>query len=62
VIAMALANRPTCSSRRADDRARRHRPGADPRAAQGLQAKLAWRCCFITHDLGIVRKIANDVA
>ena len=48
--------------RRADHRARRHRAGADPEAAEGpAEAGSACRMLFITHDLGIVRKIADRV-
>ena len=48
--------------RRADDGARRHRPGADPRAARRpAEARLGMAMLFITHDLGIVRKIADRV-
>jgi microcin C transport system ATP-binding protein len=37
---------------RADDRARRHHPGADPRASGGAEARLGMSLLFITHDLG----------
>ena len=48
--------------RRADHRPRRHHPGADPRSARrSPQAGSAWRSCFITHDLGIVRRFADRV-
>ena len=37
---------PAADRRRADDRARRHHPGADPRsAAPAASAKSAWPCC-----------------
>ena len=45
--------------RRADHRARRHRAGADPEAAEGPADRLGMAMLFITHDLGIVRKIAD---
>ena len=47
MIAMALANEPrTADRRRADDGARRHRAGADPRAARQAQGHArACRCC-----------------
>ena len=47
MIAMALACEPEAADRRrADDRARRDDPGADPRAARrAADASSAWRCC-----------------
>ena len=46
--------------RRADDRARRHRAGADPRtAASRCRQRLGMAMLFITHDLGIVRHMAD---
>ena len=47
MIAMALACEPEAPDRgRADDRARRHDPGADPRAARRAPAaSSAWRSC-----------------
>jgi microcin C transport system ATP-binding protein len=51
----------TADRRRADDRARRHGPGADPRTAAGLQRQRGMSMLFITHDLGIVRKISDRV-
>ena len=48
--------------RRADHRARRHRAGADHRAvARTCRQRLGMSLLFITHDLGIVRKIAQKV-
>ena len=47
--------------RRADDRARCHRAGADPQPAEGAPARLGMAMLFITHDLGIVRKLADTV-
>ena len=48
--------------RRADDRARRHHPGADPRAAHSsCRREIGMAMLFITHDLGIVRKMADRV-
>ena len=47
MIAAALANDPEAADRRrADHRARRHHPGADPGAAgRTSSAASAWRCC-----------------
>ena len=48
--------------RRADDRARRHRAGADPEAARRTcRQKIGMAMLFITHDLNVVRRIADDV-
>jgi oligopeptide/dipeptide ABC transporter ATP-binding protein len=55
MIAMALACEPrTADRRRADDGARRHDPGADPRALDDLQRELGMAVLLITHDLGVV--------
>ena len=48
--------------RRADHRARRHHPGADPRAdAHAARRDSAWPIILITHDLGVVAELADDV-
>ena len=47
--------------RRADDRARRDDPGADPGADRQLQADIGMSILFITHNLGVVAHIADDV-
>ena len=67
VIAMAMANDPDVHHRRrADDRARRHRAGPDPRdAARDVQDETGAAIMLITHDLGVVaghrRPGAGDV-
>ena len=45
--------------RRAHHRARRHHPGADPAPAPELQQRFGMALLLITHDLGIVRKMAD---
>ena len=48
--------------RRADHRARRHHPGADPRsAASAADASAAWRWSSITHNMGVVAETAERV-
>ncbi len=47
--------------RRADHRARRDRAGANPQAVEGHADALGMSMLFITHDLGIVRKLADRV-
>ena len=63
MIAMALScGAVAADRRRADDRARRDDAGADPRPARGPAApRPVWRCMFITHDLGVVAEIADEV-
>ena len=46
---------------RADHRARRHRAGADLTLLAEIRARLGMSLLFITHDLGIVRRIADVV-
>ena len=55
MIAIALSCNPKllpCG--RADDRARRHHPGADPAPAQKLSREHEAAVIVITHDLGVV--------
>ena len=48
--------------RRADDGARRHDPGADPRAARPTcSARCGMAVLLITHDLNLVRRFADRV-
>jgi len=47
--------------RRADDRARRHRPAPDLRLIRELQREAGTAILFITHDLGVVAKICDRV-
>ena len=48
-------------ARRADQRARHDRAGADRRAAARLQAKYGLAYIFISHDLRVVRALAHEV-
>ena len=48
--------------RRADHRARRHHPGADPRPdPRPAGSSAAWRVILITHDMGVIAEMADDV-
>ena len=60
---MALSCNPGAADRRrADDRARRHRAGADPRPHPQAAARLSARpIVFITHDMGVIAEIADRV-
>ena len=48
--------------RRADLGARRQRAGADPEPAAQLQRELGLGYLFITHNIGVVEYVADDVA
>ena len=55
MIAIALGVRSQAAlRRRADDRARRHRAGADPRPAPTQQRERFMAMILVTHDLGVV--------
>ena len=63
MIAMALVNNPLGAHRgRADDRSRRHRAGADPRApSREVKREFNIGVILITHDLGVVSETADTV-
>ena len=48
--------------RRADHRARRHDAGADPRLLRRLQRAAGLALILITHDMGVIAEMADDVA
>ena len=48
--------------RRADHRARRHRPGAGPRPARARPRRRGKAVILISHDLSVVARLADDVA
>ena len=57
----ALVRAEAPDRRRADDRARRDDPGADPRAAPAPPRELGMALILITHDLGVVAGIVDRV-
>jgi peptide/nickel transport system ATP-binding protein len=58
MIAMALGLQAKAAHRRrADDRARRHDPGADSGTPQGSTEDMS--ILFLTHDMGVVAEIAD---
>ncbi len=64
MIALALACSPAAAHRRrADHRARRHRPGArSSTLLRELQRETGTALLLITHDLGVVAEMADEVA
>ena len=63
VIAMAIAGTPEAADRRrADDRARRHHPGADPALLVELRRELRHGAGAGSHDMGVVAETSDRVA
>ena len=62
MIAMAIACKPAAADcRRADHRARRHHPGADPRTAARPARSSSMSVMLISHDLGVIAEFAQRV-
>ena len=57
----AAAAAPTRHRRRADHRARRDHPGADPQAAEQLAKERGVSVLFTTHDLGTAYEICDRI-
>ena len=63
MIAIALAGRPQAPDRRrADDGARRHHPGPDPKLLLELRREIGMGMLLVTHDLGVVAQTCDRVA
>ena len=63
MIAMALCLRARAPDRRrADDRPRRDDPGRHPALMKDMQEETGAAVLLITHDLGIVAEMADEVA
>ena len=63
MIAMALSCQPQAAhGRRAHHRPGRDHPGPDPRSVAAAAGRRGMSILFITHDLGVVAEMADEVA